>query len=112
MQKENVKLNRFIEAVTRGDASPMQAGEEMGGERVWSGAIAEIDEPTFRFYQADHSGPPKMTQDDWFLFSDAKTVAQPGILFWRTKEKYFARLLDPDQWQEFIDVAKIRKAFW
>ena len=112
MQKENVKLNRFIEAVTRGDASAIQVGEEMGGERVWSGEIAEINEPTFRFYMADHSGPPKMKQNDWFIFSDAKTVAQPGILFWQMKEKYFARRLDPDQWEEFIDAAKIKKMYW
>ena len=112
MHKDNPKLNRFIEQVTRGDASPIPEGEEMGGERVWSGEIAEIDERTYFFYREENAGPPKMMQDHWFLFSDAGTVTEPGILFWQMKGKHFARRLDDQQWEEFLKAAKIKKTFW
>ena len=61
----------------------------MGGDRVSSGAIAEVDERTFRFYMNDNAGPPKMKQDDWFIFSDARLVTQPGVLFWKRALQVF-----------------------
>src|SRR5204862_6889505 len=86
MQKSNPKLDRLIEQVTRGDASSIPPGEEMGGERVWSGEIAEIDERTFHFYMEENAGPPKMKQEHRFIFSDASSVTQPGIVFWQADE--------------------------
>lgn len=112
MQKDNLKLNRFIEEVTRGEASPIPMGEDTGGDRVGSGAIAEIDEPTYLFYMNDNAGPPKLKQDHWFIFSDARTVSEPGILFWQVKEQFFARRLDADQWEKFLKIAKVKRSSW
>ena len=78
MHKPSQRLENFVSDSTRGRASPIPPGEDMGGDRVWSGNIAEIDERTFQFYMNDNAGPPKMKQDDWFIFSDARLVTQPG----------------------------------
>jgi hypothetical protein len=112
MQKPNQKLDSFISEITSGEASPLPAGEELGGERIWSGQIAEIDERTYCFYREGNAGAPKMTLDDWFIFSDARTVAEPGALFWRKGDKYFARRLDQNEWDKFIKAAKVKKTFW
>src|SRR3981081_4134218 len=81
MQKPNQKLDSFISEITSGEASPVPEGEELGGERIWSGQIAEIDQRTYCFYRDGNAGAPKMVQDDWFIFSDTRTVAEPGTLF-------------------------------
>jgi hypothetical protein len=44
MQKLSQRLDNFIAQSTRGAPSPIPKGEDMGGDRVWSGAIAEVDE--------------------------------------------------------------------
>ena len=53
-----------------------------------------------------------MIHDHWFIFSDAKLVEQPGILFWQNGDQFFARRLDQDQWNKLIKAAKIIKKFW
>ena len=112
MQKLSQRLDTFITQSTRGAPSPIPEGEDMGGDRVWSGAIAEVDERTFQFYMNDNSGPPKMQYDDWFIFSDARLVTQPGILFWKRGGKYFARRLDEAAWEKFLKLAKVNRASW
>ena len=112
MQRSNQRLNSFISDVTRGQATPIPEGEDTGGERVGSGQIAEIDNKTYQFYMNGNVGPPKMQQEDWFVFSDARTVKQPGILFWQKGGKYFARRLDGDAWEKFLKVAKVKKTSW
>jgi hypothetical protein len=112
MQKSSQRLDSFISDTTKGGATPIPPGENMGGDRVSSGQIAEIDERTFQFYMNDNAGPPKMKQDDWFIFSDARLVTQPGILFWQKGGKYFARRLDDQAWEKFLKVAKVNRASW
>jgi hypothetical protein len=112
MQQSNQRLDSFISEATSGEASAIPADEELGGERIWSGQIAEIDERTWHFYREEHSGPPKMMQDEWFIFSDARLVEEPGILFWQKGEQYFARRLDQGEWDKFLKAAKVKKKFW
>ncbi|CEF49043.1 unnamed protein product [uncultured bacterium] len=112
MQKSNQRLNTFISEITSGEASSIPSGEEDAEKRIWSGEIAEINEATFSFYEKGSAGAPKMMQDHWFILSDAKLVDQPGILFWRDGDQYFARCLDQDQWDKFIKAAKVNKKFW
>jgi hypothetical protein len=112
MQKSNQRLESFISDQTAGKATPIPADEDMGGQRVWSGEIAEIDERTFQFYMNDNAGPPKIRQDDWFIFSDARLVTQPGVLFWQRAGKYFARRLDDQAWEKLLKVAKVNRASW
>ena len=112
MHKPSQRLENFVSDSTRGRASPIPPGEDMGGDRVWSGNIAEIDERTFQFYMNDNAGPPKMKQDDWFIFSDARLVTQPGVLFWQRGAKFFARRLDDQAWEKFLKVAKVKRASW
>jgi hypothetical protein len=112
MQKSTQRLDHFIADATRGEATPIPAGEDMGGDRVCSGEIAEIDERTFHFYMNDNAGPPKMKQDDWFIFSEARLVAQPGVLFWQRDSKYFARRLDDQTWEKFLKIAKVKRTSW
>jgi hypothetical protein len=112
MQKSNQRLDNFISQHTTGKGSPIPEGEEMGGDRVWSGEIAEIDERTYQFYMNDNAGPPKLMQDNWFIFSDARLVTQPGILFWQKGGKYFARRLDEQDWERFLKVAKVNRVSW
>jgi hypothetical protein len=112
MQKSSQRLVNFISECTSGKASPIPEGEDMGGNRVWSGEIAEIDERTYRFYMNDNAGPPKMKRDDWFIFSDARFVTQPGVLFWQRGTQFFARRLDEKAWERFLKVAKVKWASW
>jgi hypothetical protein len=112
MQKSNQRLNTFISEITAGEASPIPNDEGDVEERVWSGEIAEINEATYSFYAMGNAGAPKMAQDHWFIFSDAKLVDQPGIVFWQNSDQYFARRLDQDQWEMFIKAAKVNKKFW
>lgn len=112
MQKSTQRLDRFIAEKTAGQATPIPDGEDMGGDRVWSGEIAEIDARTYQFYMNDNAGPPKVKHDDWFIFSDARLVTQPGVLFWQRGSKYFARRLDPEAWEKFLKVAKVNRASW
>jgi hypothetical protein len=112
MQKSNQRLNSFISEITSGEASPIPNDEEDAEVRIWSGEIAEINEATYSFYAKGNAGSPKMMQDHWFIFSDTKRVDQPGILFWQKGDQYFARRLDPDQWDKFIKAAKVSKKFW
>lgn len=112
MQKSNQRLNTFISEITSGEASPIPLDEEDAEERIWSGEIAEINETTYSFYAEGNAGSPKMKQDHWFIFSDAKLVDQPGILFWQNGDQRFARRLDQDQWDKFIKAAKVIKKFW
>jgi hypothetical protein len=112
MQKVNQRLSTFISEITSGEASPIPIGEEDAETRIWSGAIAEVNEATYSFYEKGNAGAPKMVLDDGFIFSDAKLVEQPGILFWRNGDQYFARRLDQEQWDKFIKAAKVNKKFW
>jgi hypothetical protein len=112
MQKSSPRLDSFISANTTGRATPIPQGEDMGGNRVWSGDIAEIDERTFQFYMNENAGPPKFRQDDWFVFSDARLVTQPGVLFWQKAGKHFARRLDEKAWERFLKLAKVTRAYW
>ena len=112
MQKSSQRMDNFISDHTTGKATPIPESEDMGGDRVWSGEIAEVDERTFQFYMNDNAGPPKYRQDDWFIFSDARLVTQPGVLFWRRAGKYFARRLDEQAWEKFLKLAKVKRATW
>jgi hypothetical protein len=112
LQKSNQRLDNFISDCTRGKPSPIPEDEDMGGERVWSGDIAEVDERTYRFYMNDNAGPPKMKQDAWFIFSDARLVTQPGVLFWQRGTKFFARRLDEDAWEKLLKIAKVKRVSW
>ena len=112
MQKSNQRLNTFISEISSGEAAPIPDDEKDAEERIWSGAIAEINETTYSFYAQGNAGTPKMMQDHWFIFSDAKRGEQPGILFWQNGDQYFARRLDQDQWDKFIKAAKVNKKFW
>ena len=112
MQKSNQRLDAFIGEITSGDASPIGTSAEALEERVWSGEIAEIDKQTYGFYMNDNAGPPKMMMDDWFVFSDARIVTQPGVLFWTTGDKYYARRLDQEEWYKLLKAAKVTKKFW
>ena len=112
MQKSNQRLDTFIGEITSGGASPIGTSAEAIEERVWSGEIAEIDKQTYGFYRNDNAGPPKMMMDDWFLFSDARIVTQPGVLFWKTGDKYYARRLDQEEWDKLLKAAKVTKKFW
>jgi len=112
MLKSNQRLNTFISEITSGEASPISKDEEDPEERIWSGDIAAINEATYSFYATGNAGSPKMVQDDWFVFSDAKLVDQPGILFWKHGDQYFARRLDQELWDKFIKAAKVSKKFW
>ena len=112
MQKSNQRLGSFIAEITSGDTAPIAPNAEAIEEQVWGGGIAEIDAQTFGFYMNDNAGPPKMMQDDWFIFSDARIVMQPGILFWKDNDKHYARRLDQEEWDKFIKAAKVTKKFW
>jgi hypothetical protein len=112
MQKANQRLNAFISEITSGEAAPIPHAEEDAETRIWSGEIAEINKATYSFYEKGNAGAPKMVQDHWLIFSDAKLVDQPGILFWQNGDQYFARRLDQAQWDKFIKAAKINKKFW
>jgi hypothetical protein len=112
MQKANQKLNTFISEITSGEASPIPKNDEDAEKRIWSGAIAEINEATHSFYEKGNAGSPKMVQDHWFIFSDAKLVDQAGVLFWQNGDQYFARRLDQAQWDKLINAAKVKKKFW
>ena len=112
MQKSNQRLDTFIGEIASGEPLPMATSAESMEEQVWSGEIAEIDQPTFGFYMKDNAGPPKMMIDDWFLFSDARIVTQPGLLFWKNSEKYYARRLDQEAWDKLLKAAKVTKKFW
>ncbi len=112
MQKFGQRMESFISDATRGSATPIPPGEDMGGNRVYSGEIAEVDERTYRFYMNDNAGPPKLKHDDWFIFSDARLVTQPGVLFWQRGAKYYARRLDDKTWEKFLKVAKVTRATW
>ena len=112
MQKSNQRLDSFIGEITSGEPSPIATDAESIEERVWSGEIAEIDPHTYGFYMNDNAGPPRMMMDDWFLFSDARIATQPGILFWKNGDKYFARRLDQAQWDKLLKAAKVTKKFW
>jgi hypothetical protein len=46
------------------------------------------------------------------VFSDARNVTEPGLLFWQEDDKYFARKLDQEQWDKFLKAAKVTKKFW
>ena len=112
MQKVNQRLNTFISETTAGEAAPIPIGEDDAETRIWSGEIPEINKATYSFYAKGNAGAPKIVQDHWFIFSDAKLVDQPGILFWQHDDQYFARRLDQDQWDKFIKAAKVNKKFW
>ena len=112
MQKSNPKLDRFISEITVGEALPTPKDEKAADELLWSGAIAVVEAGTYAFYRKDSAGPPVLEQDDWFVFSDARTVEQPGILFWQRGEEHFGRLLDQEQWDKLIKVAKVTKKYW
>jgi hypothetical protein len=112
MQKSNQRLDTFIGEITSGEPSPMATSAEGIEERVWSGEIAEIDKVTFGFYMNENAGPPKMMLDDWFVFSDARIVEQPGILFWKNGDRFYARRLDQVEWDKLIKAAKVMKKFW
>ena len=112
MQKSNQRLDTFIGEFTSGDTSPIATIAEKIEERVWSGENAEIDQQTYGFYKNDNAGPPKMMMDDWFLFSDARIVAQPGVLFWKNGDRFYARRLDQEEWNKLLKAAKVTKKFW
>jgi hypothetical protein len=112
MQKSNQRLSTFISEIASGEASPIPNDEEDAEVRIWSGEIAEINEATYSFYAKGNAGSPKIMQDHWFILSDTKLVDQPGILFWQKGDQYFARRLDPEQWDKFIKAAKVNKKFW
>ena len=112
MQKTNQKLSSFIAEITSDEASPIPFDEQDAETRIWSGETAEINQATYAFYEDGNAGSPKMVQDHWFIFSDAKLVDQPGILFWHSDDQYFARRMDEEQWEKFIKAAKVTKKFW
>jgi hypothetical protein len=112
MQKSNQRLDTFIGEIMSGEPSPIATSAEAIEERVWSGEIAEIDQQTFGFYMKDNAGPPKLMIDDWYVFSDARLVTQPGILFWKQGARFYARRLDQEQWDKLLKAAKVTKKFW
>ena len=112
MQKDNVKLNRFISEITSGEPAPIPMDEAATEKAIWSGDKTELEQQTYAFYAAGNAGAPRFTHDDWFIFSDEKTVEKPGILFWQEGDRYFVRRLDDGQWEKFIDAAKIKKMYW
>lgn len=112
MQKSNQRLDTFIGEITSGEPSLPATSAAAIEERVWSGEIAEVDQATFDFYMKDNAGPPRMMTDDWFLFSDARIVTQPGVLFWKNGDKYYARRLDQEAWDKLLKAAKVTKKFW
>jgi hypothetical protein len=112
MQKSNQRLNTFISEITSGDASPIATSAKLVEERVWSGEIAEVDQRTYGFYMKGNAGEPKMLMDDWFLFSDARIVTQPGVLFWKNGGRFYARRLDQQEWDKLLKAAKVTRKFW
>ena len=112
MQKSNPKLDSFISEITMGEVVPTPKDEKEADELLWSGSISAVDAGTYAFYRKDNAGPPRLEQDDWFVFSDARTVTQPGILFWQRGEDHFGRMLDQEQWDKLLKVAKVTKKFW
>lgn len=114
MQKSNQRLDSFISEFTSGEILPLPLNEsdDEQTKRIWSGSIAEIHEQTYQTFMNDIAGPPKLKQDDWFIFSDAHSSAEPGILFWQRMDRFFARRLDPNEWEKLIRVAKVKKAYW
>src|SRR5438309_11346326 len=112
MQKSNTKLDRFISEITSGESSTIPEDEEATETAIWSGSATELDEKTFSHYATGKAGESRFVHDCWFIFSDEKTVTGPGILFWRDRDRYFARRLDEEQWEDFLKAAKIKKTFW
>lgn len=114
MQKANQKLDSFISEFTSGEALPLpeKESDDEATKRIWSGQIAEIGEVTYGSFMEDVAGAPKMRQEHWFIFSDARSTTEPGILFWQKREKYFARRMDQDEWDKFIRVGRVKKSFW
>jgi len=114
MQKPNQRLDSFISEFTSGEILPLPPDEsdDEQTKRIWSGSIAEIEEQTYRTFMNDVAGPPKLKQDDWYIFSDARSSSEPGILFWQRFDKFFARRLDQDEWDKLIRVAKVKKTYW
>jgi len=112
MQKSNQRLDIFIGEITSGEQLPMATTPESIEEQVWSGQISVIDKATFGFYMNDKAGPPRMMIEDGFLFSDARIVTQPGILFWKHGEKHYARRLDQSEWDKLLKAAKVTKKYW
>lgn len=112
MQKDNPKLNRFVSEIMSGEPSPIPVDDEAAEAAIWGGAITELSKQTYTFYAMGNAGAPKLIHDGWFIFSDEKTVTKPGILFWQDRDKFFARRLDEEQWEDFLKAAKIKKTFW
>lgn len=114
MQKTNQRLDSFISEFTSGEIVPLPLTEsdKEVTDRIWSGAIAQIDAATYATYMNDLAGPPKVKDEDWFIFSDARVTTQPGVLFWHSGDDHFARSLDQEQWDKFIKVAKVKKNYW
>jgi hypothetical protein len=112
VQKSNQKLDAFISEITSGEASPILGEGDAGEEAIWSGEIAEVSQQTYSFYLNGNAGPPRIIQDHWFIFSNDKLVTDPGILFWKHADQFFARRMDQEQWDKFIKSAKVNKKFW
>ncbi len=112
MLKSNPKLDRFLSEIMSGEPTPIPPDEEAVETAIWSGEATELTEQTYSFYAAGNAGTPKLIYDGWFVFSVEKAVASPGIIFWQDGDRYFARLLDDEQWQSFLSAAKIKKSFW
>ena len=73
MQKDNVKLNRFISEITSGEPAPIPTDEAATEKAIWSGDKTELEQQTYSFYAAGNAGAPRFTHDEWFIFSDEKT---------------------------------------
>jgi hypothetical protein len=114
MQKTNQRLGSFISEFTAGEILPLPLSESDKEltDRIWSGTIAQIDEGTYQAYLNEMGSPARLKDEDWFVFSDARTTAQPGVLFWQRGMDYFARGLDQDQWEKLLRVAKVKKNYW
>ena len=112
MQKSNPKLDRFISEITSGEAATMPTSDEAMEAAIWSGDITELDPKAYEFYALGNAGAPRYVADGWFIFSDEKTVATPGILFWERGDRRLARHMDQEQWDKFIKAAKVAKKLW
>ena len=112
MQKSNQRLDGFVSEITAGPAFPIPRDEEAMEKAIWSGDIIEIDEKTYSFYIEGNAGRPQMMNDDWFIFSNAKSITEPGVFFWQDGNAFFARRMDQEQWDKFIKAARISKKFW
>ena len=114
MQKSNQRLDSFISEFTSGEALPLpdKESDDDTTKRIWSGQIAEIGEDTYSSFMENVAGAPKIKQEAWFIFSDARPITEPGILFWEKREKFFARRMDQDEWDKFIKAARVKKSFW